>query len=312
MFTFAAITYNHQAYILEHLESIKYQILTYGQTESFALIISDDASTDGTIHQIKEWLKVNQALFQNVTILTSSVNHGITENYLRAVQSIQTDRFKVMAGDDLYYKNNILNTLREYDLVISPVIKFDSEIITKIDRITLLTMRYSNRETIKKLLECQNVIYAPGVFIKLTMAKDSGLEKFLAGIKYLEDYAKWFFLFHTKPDLSLYYEKTPMVLYRQNSGISTNKQHHGNNALEIEYQRLANDWSLKGVRLPKYINPYRYYLRFLTLKIKYVDAKLNKNLNDKIRTYEKELIGSDQYLTMIKAKAAEYAIKNSR
>ena len=95
MFTFAIITYNHEKHIVEHLESIKYQIANFGQEETFSLIVSDDASNDKTICLIEKWLEQNQYLFHDVKILKSVNNQGITKNYVRAVISVASDNFKV-------------------------------------------------------------------------------------------------------------------------------------------------------------------------------------------------------------------------
>ena len=59
MFTFISITYNHEKYIIEHLESIKYQILQYGKNEKVCFILSDDCSTDNTLLITQQWLKIN-------------------------------------------------------------------------------------------------------------------------------------------------------------------------------------------------------------------------------------------------------------
>lgn len=305
MFTFAAITYNHEKYILEHLESIKYQITTYGQGETFALIISDDASTDRTIDRIKGWLALNPTLFKEIEILENLQNQGITQNYLRAVRSVRTDQFKVLAGDDLYYKNDLLKVGGGSDLVFSPVIRFDREIIPDADLILLMMMRYQKPATIKKLLEYHNFIYAPGVIIKRSIAQGEGLADFLADIKWLEDYGKWYYLFHAQPDLTLSYEMKPLVLYRVNSGISTDKKHAKKTAYQQEYLRLAKAWSIKNQRFPKYLNPYRYYIELVHLRVKYLDAKLNQTLVEKLKVYEKELQGADQYLSLIRARAVE-------
>ena len=306
MFTFATITYNHEKYILEHLESIKYQITNYGQDNEFSLIVSDDASKDATIRKIESWLSLNKSLFKQVTILTSDNNQGITKNYIRVVNSISSDCFKVLAGDDLYYKNNIFKVFWNYDLLFSPVIKFESEIMTEIDLITLLLMKYCNLSSIKRLLEYHNFIYAPGVFIKRSIAQDKDLLHFLSHIHWIEDYAKWYYLFHNKNDLTLYYEKQPLVLYRKNSGISTNARHDKNSEYASEVTRLCKEWSLKSCKYPKYINPYKYFMKFIQLKVKYFDSKVDKKMKEKIGTLTEEIQVANQYLSQIRKKAAEF------
>ena len=45
-FVFVTLTFNHEKYIIEHLESIKYQVENYGQKFSTKIVINDDCSSD--------------------------------------------------------------------------------------------------------------------------------------------------------------------------------------------------------------------------------------------------------------------------
>ena len=67
-FTFVIITYNQEQYILQHLESIKYQINKYGKGISVYLIISDDHSLDRTLQLAEIWLQENSCFFYNYKI----------------------------------------------------------------------------------------------------------------------------------------------------------------------------------------------------------------------------------------------------
>lgn len=306
MFTFATITYNHEKHIVEHLESIKYQITNFGQEESFSLIVSDDASNDNTINLIENWLKENRHLFVDVKLFKSDNNKGIAKNYTRAVMAIETDNFKVLSGDDLYFKNNILNVIRDYDIVISPTISFSDKIISDISLSTLILMKYCDPLSIKKLLEYKNFIIAPGVFIKRSLAQDDGLLNFLKQISWVEDYAKWYYLFRHKRSLKVFYEKQAKVLYRIDSGVSTNEAHTKRSEFKKEEKQLFKEWALKNYRYPEYINPYSYYLKFILLKVKYIDSKTDKELMSKISTYNHEVQTANQYLSLIKEEASRF------
>ncbi len=107
-FTFGVISYNSQQTIIETLESIKYQIINYGKSYSFYLVVSDDCSTDDTIKKTKEWARVNGGLFKGIKILQSNINRGVVENYCRAIVNIHTDDYRLLAGDDLICSQNIL------------------------------------------------------------------------------------------------------------------------------------------------------------------------------------------------------------
>lgn len=84
MFTFVTITYNHEKYIIEHLESIKYQIENFSKGKQVNLVISDDGSMDNTMLYAQQWIERNKYLFSEVELLTSEKNQGIIKNYLRA------------------------------------------------------------------------------------------------------------------------------------------------------------------------------------------------------------------------------------
>lgn len=107
MFTFISITYNHEKYILEHLESIRYQIVNYGKGERFQLIIADDCSKDKTLEYIELWLEDNSALFDKVNVETDSANRGTCANYTKVWDIVEGERFKTLAGDDIYSCENL-------------------------------------------------------------------------------------------------------------------------------------------------------------------------------------------------------------
>lgn len=94
------ITYNSSEYILETLESIKYQ--TYEYVE---LIISDDKSTDATINIVKKWVETNKDRFIKCTIVETEINTGITMNCNRGILKSTGEYIKLIAGDDILLEN---------------------------------------------------------------------------------------------------------------------------------------------------------------------------------------------------------------
>ena len=108
-FTFVILTYNHENFILEHLESIRHQIESYGDNWNFNIVIADDNSKDGTIKIVNSWLNVNSKLFIGVVVLENSINKGTCTNYINTWKEINTLYFKVLAGDDLYTYENIID-----------------------------------------------------------------------------------------------------------------------------------------------------------------------------------------------------------
>jgi hypothetical protein len=101
-FTFVVLTYNHAHYILEHLESLKYLIVKYGDGIAIDIVIADDASRDNTVARAKYWFKENSFLFRKITILSDGKNRGTCKNLTHAIEDIATDYCKITAGDDVY------------------------------------------------------------------------------------------------------------------------------------------------------------------------------------------------------------------
>lgn len=89
------ITYNQSKYILETLESTRFQ--TYHNIE---LIISDDYSTDNTISICKDWLQKNKDRFINVKLVVPHKNTGTAINCNRGVNASTGKWIKLLAGDD--------------------------------------------------------------------------------------------------------------------------------------------------------------------------------------------------------------------
>ena len=59
-FTFGVFCYNQEDYIIENLESIKYQITNNGKNTRCSIVIGDDCSKDSTLKYIKIWLEENK------------------------------------------------------------------------------------------------------------------------------------------------------------------------------------------------------------------------------------------------------------
>jgi glycosyltransferase involved in cell wall biosynthesis len=90
------VTYNSSEFVIETLESAKAQI--YDKVE---LIISDDGSSDNTVHVCKEWLSKNNDRFENTVLLASQSNRGIPSNCNRGIDASHGEWIKLIAGDDI-------------------------------------------------------------------------------------------------------------------------------------------------------------------------------------------------------------------
>lgn len=106
-FAFLVVTYNHQNYILEHLESIKYLVQTHGAAWDIDLIVNDDASRDQTRSLVDRWLALNATMFRHVKTLYNPKNLGTCASVNNMLTHMVADRCKLTAGDDVYSFENI-------------------------------------------------------------------------------------------------------------------------------------------------------------------------------------------------------------
>ena len=111
-FAFVIISYNHENYILEHLESIKFQVVTYGADLDVDVIVSDDCSLDNTRALIDNWFGINRTFFRNVEFLYNQKNLGTCKSVSNALARIVAPRFKLTASDDVYSNENIFELSR--------------------------------------------------------------------------------------------------------------------------------------------------------------------------------------------------------
>lgn len=114
-FTFVALSYNHEKYIIEHLESIKFLIHKYGKNIRFEIIIADDASKDNTVLLARKWLAANTSLFSSIIVLSDGVNKGTCKNFTAAVSRITSQHCKITASDDVYSYENLFEAYHDID-----------------------------------------------------------------------------------------------------------------------------------------------------------------------------------------------------
>lgn len=235
-FIFGVFCYNQENYIIENLESIKYQIVNHGKDINCSIVIGDDCSKDRTLKYIKLWLYENKNIFSHIKIIDSPSNKGVVGNYISLLKNIDTNNFKILAGDDLYYKNNIFSVLGDENIVISPMLRFHEKKVIREQRYNLKKfMVISDKQKyITNELKFNNCLESPGVFLDKRLF-DEALYTELEKYKWIEDLPLFNYLFSNKK-LKIGISYQPLVMYRDDVGISTNKKHVRN--LEFEEERL--------------------------------------------------------------------------
>lgn len=294
-YTFALLTYNQEEFIVECLESIKYQIINYGEGIECHLVISDDCSPDNTVETINSWLESNRELFAYTNVIAGETNIGTVRNMFRLLDNIKTPLYKVLAGDDKFYTNNIFE-LNEYisepnTLVFTPVLPFgDYSDCQPVFADWFKMISYCNTpKKLKKLINITNFIHTPGVFQTQGIFEEEGLRTYSMQFFYLEDYARWLYILNDKnTDYKLKFVTKPYICYRVASGISTNKNHPKYKKLQAEYDLLKKIYDTKYNKLPSLINPWRYYLVWLRFIRNITNRKVCQEIDAVYNAYFEE------------------------
>lgn len=297
-------------YVIEHLESIKYQIEHYGNNYKVNFLLCDDSSSDQTVTIVNTWLKENNIFFKT-KIIASAANQGIVKNYITALKNIGTECFKILGGDDLYYKNNIFYASEYSDFSITPVFKLKgTEVFHEsnwmFDR---YVANIKNLNTmIRKDYEYFYMFETPGVFWNHKYAGE-GLYDELSQYNWCEDLPCWNYLFHLNQMETTMLNK-PYIIYRIGSGISTNKKHKKNKALEAEAEYIHKKVFKKCHKYPKMINPYRYSYKVIKTYYQILMSQVNKDIINFENELKKEIQTAKTFYIEIYDKSAKWAREN--
>jgi len=218
------LAYNHSEYIVEHLESIKYQINNYGRNIDCSLIINDDASRDDTVSLVEGWLKINSKLFKKVEKLFNKVNLGTCQSAINISKLLDTNYCKITASDDVYTPDNIFDFISKnsnYSLVTGiPVRLIGGKVqVSLFEVLNYFASDYIYREKplIKRLANV-SIINAPNLFYSTEYLKDSDVISFLNNFDVVEDWPLQVSIAKTDTHAKLASTKVPIVLYRRTIG----------------------------------------------------------------------------------------------
>lgn len=223
-FTFAILTFNHEAYILEHLESIRFLIESFGAPYNVSLILADDGSRDQTVTLAERWLLVHGKLFSSVKILGDGINRGTCANYTRIWPLIEGERFKITAGDDIYACANIFEEnerLKHNDFFSGlPLLLIDGKIRDSratIFNILASNIIYRNKKFISRLQGISS-INTPSLFCNKKFLLDDELSDFIKDHSVTEDFPMLVKIAHTYENISFHQSNEIYVYYRRTSG----------------------------------------------------------------------------------------------
>lgn len=195
------LTYNHEEYICECLESIKYQVLNFGsKNNSVEVVVTDDCSSDNTVEKVKLWESENHNLFNNFLIICNDHNIGTCKNYENALLKTKGEYIKLIGGDDLFPQKSmfdIFELLNDYDIVTGLPFEYVINGENSSDSIKLLTHKFQciNKELVNKsfykLIERRCFLNAPATYIRREIATNPEVTNFVRNYNFTEDYPQW-------------------------------------------------------------------------------------------------------------------------
>lgn len=220
-FSFGVLTYNSEKFIIDTLESIKFQVVTYGAKKECELIISDDGSRDNTVSVIEKWLRINECFFSNSMLLTSESNKGTVVNYHKVFNKIAAKKFHIIGGDDLFSRNNIFefaDKLNDYDIITSfPICLDDNTQQLFIDYRRLQRHIYHLNHkpyTSLQLVDLElfgSFLHTPSTLFRRSLYSDD-VSDFVKEFVLYEDDPKWLKLLSATSNI--YYSYVPIIIYR--------------------------------------------------------------------------------------------------
>lgn len=305
MFTFVIISYNQEEYIIEHLESIKYQIENFGEGIEVNLIMSDDHSTDQTVPYAKKWLDSHQHLFKTVNLSVNKVNQGIVENYLRATKGVKTPKYKILGGDDLYHQTNIFETmalLEENEIIFTPSLTFNEEGVDIYwDLNNLINLK--DKESVVKYLKHGYPFNTVGTFYKTSLIQNEGLRQYISQYTWIEDLPSIHYVFNKKRDIRFTAHYKPYVIYRNKAGISNNEDNARNHVFAIEEEIIKKEIGMAEIQ--KGLNLAYLKVAFIYKYFSFKSNFIPKNREIKEKVYD-EIQAAKKHLTLINRRSQDF------
>lgn len=227
-FSFGVCTYNSADFIIETLESIKYQVVNYGKGVSTILIIADDASTDRTVELVENWMSVNEHLFSKCLLLQSDKNYGIAHNYSKLMEHIETKYFKTIDGDDVFSSCNLydqIKKLNDNNMSVFFPLKFNEDgiFVSEADYYNMFYFSRAKRDHKKDLhvLESFKPFITPEVCFRRDKY-DETTGNFVKKFTQFEDDTSLYFMFKNNCKMRLDFVLEPMILYRVHNNSLSN------------------------------------------------------------------------------------------
>lgn len=291
--TVCIITYNSAEFIIEALESVFEQ--TYQNIE---LIVSDDCSKDNTVEVCRKWITEHVNRFFHAEVLTVEKNTGVSANGNRGIRKGTGDFVKPLAGDDKLLPTCIednINYMLEHkdaDLLFSDMRVFGQGQ----DGLKIISPAVFFRHFTKNEFKLWHLVYsglpAPACFMRREVYNRLG--GYDETIAFMED--KPFWVKAIWAGCSIQYMDKTTVQYRVNPNALSQTKKSSNYHKMTESRIVASKYFLSkmreiswwvwlygksrydkefnpsiqtyGLYALRFFNPYYYYMRFLSYKLR--------------------------------------------
>ncbi len=273
------VTYNHEKYIEECLESIYFQQATYNADRKHRLqvVVTDDCSKDSTREIVKKWVQLNGDKFDGFELVEAESNEGTCRNYIKGLKACIGDYIKVIGGDDLFCRNSIFEFLKyldEYDVVYGLPLTYiengknDAQKIAK--ELLECHFIYKEEENINyfDLIHRYCFLNAPGTCFRKELQLDEENLGMMLEYKYLDDYPQYLKISEIK-DIRKKYVPEIVVIYRRTSDstyIRTPKQLRDELIRVFKYAKETSHRTREKV-----IQTCSIYMQKIEHPVKYLD-----------------------------------------
>ena len=281
---FGILTYNQENYVLETLESIKYQKIHYGSEYEVSLIITDDASKDRTVAVMKDWIEKNRVYFEKIDLIANEKNKGTVANFKTIVSKVNDEHLKIIAGDDLIASKNVfeeyktlndkkLKTYFRVELCEGKVYYREKFLIDFYYHKNYGKGSNYNIKTFRK----GKFVHTPSTLYTKQLFVNAECEKNLEGYQLFEDDPMWYSMIKNEKDLEIEFVEQGMVLYRVHNQSVSNapnpifakdmkrlREQYLKDTRGLEYLYLLI--RMKTSEWPLYVNPGKYLDKFMNMK----------------------------------------------
>tara|TARA_B110000211_G_C14065327_1_gene547419 strand:- start:158 stop:1072 length:915 start_codon:yes stop_codon:yes gene_type:complete len=262
------LAYNSENTILETLDSILMQ--TYGP-EHVELVVSDDASSDGTVSVVRKWVEVHECRFFKIKVLEQKFNSGVSANFNRLINHADSIWIKPIAADDILMpecladNTSFINSNIDCKILFSNAIRFEKYKHSNNKKLVCDKRFFNQNAAVQsEMLLTQCNILAPTSFISMDLLKTVGGadERF----PMIEDYPLWLKI--TRFGVKLYANDAFSVYYRSGESLSRAHTTIGNERYVIDSQRFHQQIIWPSVSLIKRLDDrVMFYAKLTAIRI---------------------------------------------